>query len=108
MTYLPRHFIHVPHRKQFCSLKFYVFGSCPDNSLLFPTPQPLSDQLVIVKDHKHVKYERTFADARDTPYLFHHTSIKIGYGFYFTLPIPCMYKRNAMSEENAVGSYDRI
>jgi len=84
----------APYLKQCCTLKCYVFGSRPENSLLFLKPQPMSDQLVIVRDHKNVKYERTFADVGCRPYLFHHTSIKIGStGFISLSPSHLCIKR---------------
>jgi len=56
-----------------------------------------------------VKYERTFADIGCRPYLFHHTSIKIGStGFISLSPITFMCKKNVVSNEKTLGSYDSI
>jgi len=56
-----------------------------------------------------VKYERTFADVGCRPYLFHHTSIKIGStGFISLSPITFMCKKNVVSNEKTLGAYDSI
>lgn len=86
-----------------------LFRSCPMNSLLFPTPQPSSDQLVIVRDHKNVKYERTFADVGCRPYLFHHTSIKIvTTGFISFSPSHLCIKRTLCATRRLLGAFDSL